>query len=49
VESGRRLGDPACVTADVVKIHSVLDWEPRYSELKETVQSSFKWEKTLRR
>ncbi len=48
VESERRLGDPACVTADVAKIHSVLDWEPRYSELEESVRSAFEWEKTFR-
>ncbi len=44
VESRRRLGDPACVTADVGKIHSVLDWEPRYTELEESVRSAFNWE-----
>ena len=48
VEAGRRLGDPACVTASVEKIHDTLDWNPRYSELEESVRSSLDWEKTLR-
>ena len=48
VEAGRRLGDPACVTANVEKIHDTLDWNPRYSELEESVRSSLDWEKTLR-
>jgi UDP-glucose 4-epimerase len=49
VESGRRLGDPACVTASVEKIHGTLDWNPKNPELVETVRSSFEWEKALRR
>lgn len=49
VESGRRAGDPACVTADVGKIYQVLDWNPKYPDLVETVRSSFEWEKTLRK
>lgn len=48
VEAGRRLGDPACVTASVEKIHDTLDWNPRYSKLEESVRSALDWEKTLR-
>ena len=48
VEAGRRLGDPAYVTASVEKIHGTLNWEPRYAELEESVRSALSWEKTLR-
>ena len=47
VEIGRRSGDPACVTANVDKISSNLDWEPRYLELGGIVRSALSWERRL--
>ncbi len=44
LESERRLGDPACVTASVDKIRQVLNWQPQYNNLDTIVRSALLWE-----
>jgi UDP-glucose 4-epimerase len=42
---GRRLGDPACVTAAVDRIHATLDWVPQFDQLDTIIRSTLDWEK----
>lgn len=47
VEIGpRRAGDPAAVYADNRKIKKLLNWQPKYSDLKTIISSAWKWHKT---
>ncbi|MBI2043113.1 UDP-glucose 4-epimerase GalE [Candidatus Pacearchaeota archaeon] len=41
----RRFGDPAELVAHVGKIKKELGWEPRYSDLKTIMETSWKWHK----
>ncbi|MBO3463839.1 UDP-glucose 4-epimerase GalE [Aetokthonos hydrillicola Thurmond2011] len=45
IETERRLGDPACVTASADKIYKVLGWRPRYNHLDKIVYTTLAWEK----
>ena len=45
VESPRRAGDPASLTAKVDRIHSVIGWKPKYDDLNIIIKSAFEWEK----
>jgi UDP-glucose 4-epimerase len=45
VESPRRAGDPASLTAKVDRIHSVIGWKPKYDDLNVIIKSAFEWEK----
>lgn len=45
IESPRRAGDPASLTAKVDRIHSVLGWKPKYDDLKIIISSAYEWEK----
>ncbi|MCU0550632.1 MAG: UDP-glucose 4-epimerase GalE [Leptolyngbya sp. Prado105] len=45
VETDRRIGDPACVTACVDRIRATLDWTPQYDDLDTIVKSTLDWEK----
>jgi UDP-glucose 4-epimerase len=45
VNSPRRPGDPAGLTAKVSKIHSTIGWKPRYDDLDFIVKTAFAWEK----
>ena len=43
VESARREGDPSVLIASAEKAQRVLNWEPKYSDLKTIVQTAYKW------
>jgi UDP-glucose 4-epimerase len=45
IESERRPGDPASLTAKVDRIHSVIGWKPKYDDLNVIIKSAFEWEK----
>lgn len=40
----RREGDPARLFANNTKAKEILDWEPRYIEIKDILQTAWKWE-----
>lgn len=44
IEDLRREGDPAVLVADSVKAQSILHWTPKYPNLKDIIQSAWKWE-----
>ena len=44
VESPRRAGDPASLTAKVDRIHSVLGWKPQFDNLDVIIRSAYEWE-----
>ncbi len=44
IETDRRPGDPACVTACADRIRQVLDWQPRYDDLDTIVRTALYWE-----
>jgi UDP-glucose 4-epimerase len=46
-EQPRRAGDPPTLIAQADRIRSVLDWAPRYDDLRGIVDSSLKWERQL--
>jgi UDP-glucose-4-epimerase GalE len=41
----RRAGDPSVLVGDAKKINRDLDWEPRYTDLKEIIQTAWNWHK----
>ena len=41
----RRLGDPAALVSNNLKIKTKMNWTPKYDELSLICQSAFKWEK----
>lgn len=45
IESPRRPGDPASLTAKVNKIGEVIGWKPKLDDLKIIVRSAYEWEK----
>lgn len=45
VESPRRAGDPASLTAKVERIHKVTGWKPKYDDLDIIIKSAYEWEK----
>lgn len=45
IDSPRRAGDPASLTAKVDRIHAKIGWKPKYDDLKIIVKSAFEWEK----
>jgi UDP-glucose 4-epimerase len=45
VESPRRAGDPASLTAKVDRIFSVIGWKPKYDDLNLIIKSAYEWEK----
>lgn len=45
VESPRRPGDPASLTAKVDRIHSVIGWKPSFDDLNVIIKSAYEWEK----
>ena len=46
VESPRRAGDPASLTARADKIQKVIGWKPKHDDLNFIIQTAFNWEKT---
>ncbi len=43
----RKKGDPPELYADITKIRKELSFEPKYSSLREIVQTAYSWEKSL--
>ena len=43
VETDRRPGDPAVLTADATKAKNDLGWEPQMPELEKIVETAWKW------
>ena len=46
-EAPRRAGDPPTLIAAVDRIHSSLDWQPRYDDLEEICATALAWERKL--
>lgn len=46
VDSPRRPGDPATLIATHELIHQDLNWSPKYTDVKEMIESSWKWRKS---
>ncbi|KAM3098421.1 UDP-glucose 4-epimerase GalE [Phormidesmis sp. 146-12] len=44
IETDRRPGDPACVTACVDRIRQILNWQPRHYHLDTIVRTALYWE-----
>ena len=44
IEAKRRLGDPACVMAESVKIRKLLNWQPKYNQLDTIIATALAWE-----
>lgn len=45
VESDRRAGDPASLTAKADRIQSVIGWKPKYDDLNLIIKTAYEWEK----
>ncbi len=45
IETDRRAGDPASLTAKVDRIHGILQWKPQFDDLKVIIRSAYEWEK----
>ncbi len=46
-EEARRPGDPATLVAAADRIRAVLDWQPRYDDLRRIVETALNWEYKL--
>ncbi len=46
-EGARRPGDPPKLVADNTKIKDLLDWRPRYDDLRFIVETAWRWERIL--
>lgn len=42
----RRPGDPPELVADSAKAQTVLDWKPKYVDIRETVETAWRWHKS---
>ncbi len=45
IESPRRPGDPASLTAKADRIQKILGWKPKYDDLNVIIKTAFEWEK----
>ncbi|MFP5385888.1 MAG: UDP-glucose 4-epimerase GalE [Bacteriovoracia bacterium] len=45
IDSPRRPGDPASLTARADKIRKVIGWSPKYDDLNTIIKSAYEWEK----
>jgi UDP-glucose 4-epimerase len=45
IETPRRPGDPACVTASADKIYKVIGWKPQHNDLDLIIKTTLDWEK----
>jgi UDP-glucose 4-epimerase len=45
IDSPRRPGDPASITARADRIQSVIGWKPKYDDLNVIIRSAYEWEK----
>ena len=43
VEGERRPGDPPILVADASRARTVLDWEPRYTDIQQIIQTAWDW------
>lgn len=48
VEGPRREGDPATVFADTSKVRQDLNWEPQYTNLRESLMHAWKWSQSAK-
>lgn len=48
-EAPRRPGDPAILIAGAEKVRQVLDWTPRYNDLRTIVKDAWNWEQKLQK
>lgn len=46
-QGDRRPGDPAALIADNSRLCSLLDWEPRYNNLRQIIEDALEWEKII--
>jgi UDP-glucose 4-epimerase len=46
-DAPRRRGDPDCLVADATRLRHLLNWKPRYDDIKTICQHALSWEKTL--
>ncbi|MEP2235863.1 MAG: UDP-glucose 4-epimerase GalE [Alteripontixanthobacter sp.] len=46
-EQPRRAGDPDALIADPSRLHTVLDWQPKYAQLDMIVRDALAWERRL--
>lgn len=44
LETDRRPGDPACVTANADKVCKILGWKPKYNNLDQIIRTTLAWE-----
>lgn len=44
IEGDRREGDPAYLVASAKKIKSAMNWQPRYTNLEEIIETAWQWE-----
>lgn len=44
VYAPRREGDPALLLADNTKAKEILDWQPKYTQIKDIIQTAWNWE-----
>jgi UDP-glucose 4-epimerase len=42
-DSARRVGDPAILCADPRRLMTLLEWQPRFSDIEQIVQSAWEW------
>ena len=43
----RRPGDSPMLVSDVSKLHQLLEWEPKHSDLSFIIKTAIEWEKKL--
>lgn len=43
IDAPRREGDPAFLVADATKANQLLNWKPKYMDIKETLKSAIVW------
>ncbi|MDX9975352.1 MAG: UDP-glucose 4-epimerase GalE [FCB group bacterium] len=46
VETARRPGDPPMLYADPTKIKTALGWEPKYTNIRDTIATAWRWHKS---
>jgi UDP-glucose 4-epimerase len=46
-QSGRRMGDPAILCADPIRLKERLGWQPKTSKLEDILAGAWEWEKSL--
>jgi UDP-glucose 4-epimerase len=49
IDAPRRIGDSPMLVADTTRIHSILDWKPRFMDIDTIVSDALAWEVALAR